>query len=306
MFCLFRQNWAMNPAGTPFQSLRSRKVQELSSLTAYDPSRPASVGRQRRARAWTDLAEGLACWPLWGRLGWNDILQRYRRSVLGPFWLTASMAIMVSSLGVVYAELFKQRVDDFLPYFCVGLLVWNLLSAYLTEGGTLFTGSESYIKQIRLPFSVYVYRSSWAKLIIFAHNFIIYIGVMIYFQKWPGVVSLLAIPGVMLVVLNGTIVSLTIGVISARFRDVPQVINSIVQILFFITPVFWKPDSLKGHAYITDFNPLFHLVEIVRSPLLGGVPSVANYVAVLLLTLVNVAIAGAFFTRFRARIAYWV
>jgi lipopolysaccharide transport system permease protein len=278
----------------------------LSSLTTYDPSRPASVGRQRRVRAWTDLAEGLACWPLWGRLGWNDILQRYRRSVLGPFWLTASMAVMVFSLGVVYAELFNQPVDDFLPYFCVGLLVWNLISAYLTEGGALFTGSESYIKQIRLPFSVYVYRSSWAKLIIFAHNFIIYIGVMIYFQKWPGIVSLLALPGLMLVVLNGTVVSLTIGIISARFRDVPQVINSIVQILFFITPVFWKPGSLKGHAYITDFNPLFHLVEVVRSPLLGSLPSIANYVAVLLLTLVNVAVAGIFFTRFRARIAYWV
>lgn len=257
-------------------------------------------------RAWVDVVEGLARWPLWGRLGWNDILQRYRRSVLGPFWLTASMAVMVVSLGVVYAELFNQPIDDFLPYFCVGLLVWNLLSGYLTEGGALFTGSESYINQIRLPFSVYVYRSSWAKLIIFAHNFVIYIGVMIYFQKWPGAVSLLAIPGLMLVVFNGTVISLTIGVISARFRDVPQVINSLVQILFFITPIFWKPNSLRGHAYITELNPLFHLLEIVRAPLLGDMPSATNYIAVLLLTIVNVSIAGAFFTRFRSRIAYWV
>ena len=278
----------------------------MSSLTVNDPGRSANVGHQRRVRALADVVEGLARWPLWLRLGWNDILQRYRRSVLGPFWLTASMAIMVVSLGVIYAELFNQPVDDFLPYFCVGLLVWNLIAGYLTEGGALFTGSESYIKQVRLPFSVYVYRSSWTKLIIFAHNFVIYIGVMIYFQKWPGIVSLLALPGLILVVLNGTVASLTIGVISARFRDVPQVINSIVQILFFITPIFWKPGSLKGHAYITDFNPLFHLVEIVRSPLLGDMPSATNYVAVSLLTLVNLAIAGAFFTRFRSRIAYWI
>jgi ABC-2 type transport system permease protein/lipopolysaccharide transport system permease protein len=128
---------------------------------------------------------------------------------------------------------------------------------------------------------------------------------MIYFQKSPGVVSLLAIPGLMLVVLNGTVVSLTIGIISARFRDVPQIINSIVQILFFITPIFWKTGSLRGHAYITDLNPLFHLLEIVRSPLLGDVPSTTNYVAVLLLTIINIAIASAFFTRFRSRIAYW-
>src|SRR6478672_13018765 len=258
------------------------------------------------AAAWSDMIAGLASWRLWVRLGWNDILQRYRRSVLGPFWVTASTAAMVVALGVLYAELFNQPIDDFMPFFCVGLLVWNFIASYLTEGGTLFTGSEAYIKQIRLPFSMYVYRSSWAKLIIFAHNFIIYIGVLIYFQIWPGVISLLAVPGLMLVVLNGTIVSFSIGIVSARFRDIPQLIASIVQILFFLTPVFWKPESLKGHAYITDFNPFFHLLEIVRAPLLGDYPTATNYLAVMLLTLINLSIASAFFSRFRARIAYWI
>jgi lipopolysaccharide transport system permease protein len=260
----------------------------------------------QRQAARQDLVAGLILWRLWLRLGWNEILQRYHRSVLGPFWLTASTAVMVITLGVVYAQLFNQPINDFLPFLCVGLLVWNLMASYLTEGGMLFTGSESYIKQIRLPYSVYVYRSSWAKLIIFAHNFIIYIGVLIYFRIWPGAVGLLAVPGLMLVVLNGTVASLTIGIISARFRDVPQIIASIVQIFFFITPIFWKPESLRGHAYITDFNPLFHLVELVRAPLLGNLPSGASYFAVLFLTIINIAIAGAFFSRFRARIAYWI
>jgi lipopolysaccharide transport system permease protein len=227
------------------------------------------------------------CARLWFRLGWNDILQRYRRSVLGPFWLTASMAVMVVTLGVVYAELFNQPDDDFLPFFCVALLVWTLIASYLTESGTLFTGSESYIKQIRLPFSVYLYRSSWSKLIIFAHNFVIYIGVLLFFRIWPGAISLLAIPGLMLVVLNGTIASLSIGIVSARFRDIPQLINSIVQILFFLTPTFWKQESLRGHAYVTDLNPFYHLLEIVRAPLLGHIPSSTNYLIVLLVTLIK-------------------
>jgi lipopolysaccharide transport system permease protein len=265
-----------------------------------------ALGRQQRANAWRDIVEGIALWRLWLRLGWNDIVQRYSRSVLGPFWLTASMAVMVVALGVLYSQLFNQRIDDFLPFFCVGLLVWNLISSYLIEAGTLFTGSESYIKQIRLPYSMYAYRSSWAKLIIFAHNFIIYLGVLIYFQIWPGATSLLAVPGLMLVVLNGTIASLTIGIVSARFRDIPQIVASIVQILFFITPIFWKPEALKGHAYVKDFNPFYHLLEIVRAPLLGNVPEASSYGAVLLLTLLNVAIAYAFFSRFRARIAYWI
>src|ERR1700736_3899871 len=96
--------------------------------------------------ALSDFREGFALWRLWTQLGWNDILQRYRRSILGPFWLTASMTIMVVALGVLYAELFQQKIDQFLPFFCLGILVWNLMAGYLTESGTLFTGSESYIK----------------------------------------------------------------------------------------------------------------------------------------------------------------
>lgn len=262
--------------------------------------------RRQRASAWADIVAGTVRWRLWGRLGWNDILQRYRRSVLGPFWLTASMAIMVIALGVLYAALFNQPIDAFLPYFCVGILVWTLMASYMTESGALFTGSESYIKQICLPYSVYVYRASWAKLIIFAHNFLIYFGVLLYFRIWPGAVAMLAIPGIIIVVLNGTLASLTIGIVSARFRDIPQLIASIVQILFFITPIFWRPESLRGHTHVVDFNPFFHLLEIVRAPLLGNVPAAANYFAVLLLTFINIAVASVFFARYRARIAYWV
>lgn len=277
-----------------------------TGLDANFPHTAVGARKDSVAVATGDVIEGLALWPLWVRLGWNDILQRYRRSLLGPFWLTASMAIMVIALGVLYAELFKTPVHELLPYLCVGLLVWNLLANFLTEGGTLFTGSESYIKQIRLPYSVYVYRSTWAKLIVFFHNFIIYFGVLIYFEIWPGATALLAIPGLLFVVLNGALANLWIGIVSARFRDIPQVINSVVQIVFFITPIFWKPELLKSRTYIADFNPAFHLLEIVRQPLLGYVPSEKSYLAVLLITAINFAVTGFFFARFRSRIAYWV
>ena len=133
-----------------------------------------------------DIVDGAALWPLWGKLGWNDILQRYRRSLLGPLWLTASMAIMVIALGVVYGKIFKVPLNDFIPFLCLGLLVWGFISTTLMEAGGLFTGSESYIKQIRLPYSVYVYRFIWSKIIIFAHNFVIYFGILLYFWIWPG------------------------------------------------------------------------------------------------------------------------
>jgi lipopolysaccharide transport system permease protein len=256
--------------------------------------------------ALSDFGRGLASWRIWVRLGWNDILQRYRRSMLGPLWLTASMAVMVIALGGLYSQLFNTPIHDFLPYLSVGLLLWNLMSSFLTEGGALFTGAESYIKQVRLPYSVYVFRSGWSKLVIFAHNFFIYFGVLLYFQIWPGSLVLLAIPGLLLILLNGAAVTLCIGMISARFRDVPQLINSLVQIIFFVTPIMWKPELLRGRTYIADLNPFYHLLEIVRAPLLGQLPPARSYIAVLLITVINVGIGCAFFARFRSRISYWV
>jgi ABC-2 type transport system permease protein/lipopolysaccharide transport system permease protein len=110
----------------------------------------------------------------------------------------------------------------------------------------------------------------------------------------------------LLVLLNGATATLFIGMVSARFRDVPQLINSVVQIVFFVTPIMWKPELLRSRTFIADFNPFYHLLEIVRAPLLGTLPSAKSYIAVLLITLVNVVIVGAFFARFRSRISYWV
>jgi len=256
--------------------------------------------------ALNDLLQGLQQWRLWGTLGWNEILQRYRRSLLGPFWLTASMAVMVVALGIVYAEIFKITVAGFVPFLCVSLLLWGYISSALTDAGTLFTSSESYIKQIKLPYSLYVYKFIWSKIIIFAHNFIIYFGVLIYFQFWPGAVALYAIPGFLLVTLNAALASFYLGMASARFRDIPQIVASVVQILFFITPIMWKPELLRSQPYLIDFNPFFHLLEIVRAPLLGQTPTFENYLGVAIITGINIAIAALFFLRFRSRIAYWI
>lgn len=280
----------------------------MSSIGAASAA-SGSGGDARRAqlaRAIADVRDGIALSPLWGMLGWNDILQRYRRSLLGPLWLTASMAIMVVSLGVIYAQIFRIAIDDFMPFLCVGLLVWNFVSSILGEAGGLFTGSVSYIKQIRLPYSVYVFRFMWSKVIIFAHNFVIYFGILVYFRIWPGAAAAWALPGFALLVLNGVFVSLSLGLVSARFRDIPQIVQSITQIVLFVTPIMWKPQLLTRYSALMTLNPFYHLVEVVRAPLLGELPSSHNVIAVLLITLFNGALAALLFTRFRARISYWV
>jgi lipopolysaccharide transport system permease protein len=253
-----------------------------------------------------DVLDGINLWRLWTLLGWNDILQRYRRSVFGPFWLTISMAIMVFALGFLYAQLFQVAINDFIPFLCVGLLVWGYISSFLVEGGTLYVSSEAYVKQIRLPYSTYALRATWSKVIIFAHNFVIYFGVIAYFQIWPGSVALLAIPGFLLITFNGLMISVGLGMASARFRDIPQLVSSLVQIVFFVTPIMWKPELLKNHAYVANWNPFYAFIEIVRAPLLGQLPPAHTYATVAVVTIVNALVLGAFFVRYRSRIPYWV
>ena len=151
-----------------------------------------------------------------------------------------------------------------------------------------------------------MFRSTWSKLIIFAHNLVIYFGIIVYFGIWPGLNGLLAIPGLMLVTINGALLTLLVGMVSARFRDIPQLIASIVQIVFFVTPIMWKPELLQHRTYIATLNPFFHMIELVRAPLLGSIPALQSYVAVLVITLINFVVVGIFFARFRSRIAYWV
>jgi lipopolysaccharide transport system permease protein len=268
----------------------------------FEPDNPPS----RPQLAAIDLAGAIALWPLWVRLGWHDILYRYRRSLLGPFWSTANTAITIVALGIVYSQILKMPIQELMPYVCVGLLIWGFISAILHASGEVFSGAESYIKQVRLPYLLYVFRFIWSRTIVFAHDLPIYVVVIAYFGKWPGAVALLAIPGFLLLTLNGALVTVTLGMASARFRDVPRIVTSLTQIAFLITPILWTPDMLGPRIDLAYCNPFFHLIEIVRGPLLGSAPPIETVWVALFITVLNLIVTVLLFSRYRARIAYWL
>ena len=253
-----------------------------------------------------DITDGARAGHLWRMLGWQDIRRRYRRSKLGPFWLTISMGVLVGALGVLYASLFKVAVSDYLPYVATGFIVWGLVSGLINEGCTAFIEAEAIIKQVAVPLSVHVYRVVWRSVIIFAHNFLIFVIVAFVFAIWPGWIGLLAIPGLVLICVNGIWVGLLLGLLSARFRDIPQIAASIVQVAFFLTPIIWTPDLLPDRTLILDANPFHHVVELVRGPLLGNAPQFLSWAATLGIAFGGWIVTLAMYRRYRWRIAYWV
>jgi ABC-type polysaccharide/polyol phosphate export permease len=257
-------------------------------------------------RAVQDILDGAQHYGLWGTLGFQDIRHRYRRSIIGPFWLTISMGVMVGALGLLYGTIFKQQMNDYLPYLAAGFVVWGLISSLILEGSTAFIAAEGLIKQLSAPLSIYVYRVAWSHLIIFFHNIWIVLLVLLWYGKNPGWAALLVFPALVLVLANGLWMGLLFGLLSSRFRDIPQIIASIVQVTFFMTPIIWKPSMIPGRALIIDLNPFYYLVEIVRRPILGSVPDPGMWLGVLLITLIGWSIALFFYTIYRWRLAYWV
>jgi ABC-2 type transport system permease protein/lipopolysaccharide transport system permease protein len=260
----------------------------------------------RWKKALSDIADGWRRRELWKMMALQDIRQRYQRSVIGPFWITLSMGVMIGALGLLYGTIFKQDLRDYMPFLAAGFILWGLISSLIIEGTRAFTGVEGLIRQLPAPLTIYVYRLLWSNLITFAHNASIFVLVCLWYGLNPGWTALLALPALLVLLLNGFWMALLLGLLSARFRDIPLVVASVMQVLFFITPIIWKPDMLPGRALMLDLNPFHHLIEILRAPLLGQVPSLENWVAVIVVTFVGSVVAFSFFSAYRWRLAYWV
>jgi ABC-type polysaccharide/polyol phosphate export permease len=261
----------------------------------------------QRQLAVEDLLAGFAAWRIWGHLAWYDVRQRYRRSVLGPFWLTISMAVMALGLGVLYGWLLRVQVVDYLPYITAGLIIWGLMSSLILEGCAAFTHAEVIIKQVRLPLSLHVFRVVWRNLIVAAHNLVIYVIVLVVFGINPGFALLLVVPSLLLLCVNAVWLGLVLGIVCTRFRDIPQVIASLVQLVFFVTPILWKPELLSGwRAGIVAINPFYHFLELLQAPMLGRVPPIEAWLVVILIGVVGWLAAFALLTSFRRRVAYWL
>jgi ABC-2 type transport system permease protein len=262
-------------------------------------------------RAWGDLAGGFGKRELWLQLGWQDIKQRYRRSVLGPFWITIATGATAVAMGLLYSKLFKLELAEHLPYVTMGLIVWNLINAAIIEGSEVFIANEGLIKQLPTPLSVHVYRLVWRQLILFGHNMIIFVIIaMIYPKPWHWT-DLAVIPALFLIMLNCIWVSLCFGILATRYRDIGPLLASLVQLLFFMTPIIWNEATLQqqgagNYARLVELNPLLHYLDIVRAPLLGADQELRHWLVVIVLTVIGWIMAAFAMRQYRARVPYWV
>ncbi|QFZ16181.1 galactan export ABC transporter permease subunit Wzm/RfbD [Saccharothrix syringae] len=301
--------------------------------TVDRPAAPQAPDSRTFGRAFADLRDAWHQRELWAHLGWQDIKQRYRRSVIGPLWITISMGTTALALGLLYSQLFGQEIATFLPYVTAGFVIWNFILGVVTEGTEVFIANEGLIKHLPSPVTVHVLRMVWRQVLFFLHNLAVYVVVLVIFfpelakpykmAGWdlehPGLswAVLLVVPAFALLVANAVWIALLFGIISTRFRDIPPVIHSFINLVFFMTPIVWHVGVLQKvtggggstndwRVLIAELNPLYHYVEIVRAPLLGHAQDWHHWVVVGAFTVVGWTLALFAMRNYRARVSYWV
>ena len=257
-------------------------------------------------RAMADLRDGLSQWRLALALARLDLRNRYRGSVLGPLWMSLSTLIMLIGLGLLYGALFKFKLSNYLPHLAVSLIVWQWMAGFINDSCATLTSADGVIRQMRLPYTLHALRVAFRNTLVAAHSLPLIPIVFLIFRQVPGPEALLAIPGLVLIGINMLAGGLLLGMVCARFRDIPPIVANVVQLAFFVSPILWKPELLGDAMVWMAFNPFYALLETVRGPLLeGGGPPLA-WLAAIFFTTLHVVLAGFLFARFRSRIAFWV
>jgi lipopolysaccharide transport system permease protein len=265
------------------------------------------IGENQAEKAIEDIWSGLHAWRLWTLFGFNDVRMRYRRSTLGPFWASLSMGIQVLVTGFVMAFLFHMTLQRYLPYICIGLIVWNSFTTIVNEGATAFITASELILQVKRPLFVYLLQVVWRNIIVGAHTLAVFFVVAFLFGLFPGPTYLLAIPGLALFLLNGIWMAGVAAILSTRFRDIPLIISSAFLALFWLTPVVYQLDQMTGRMKtLISFNPLYHVIEVFRAPLLLIEPTTANWLVAIGTAVFGWIFLFLLFARTRKRIPFWL
>ena len=255
-----------------------------------------------------DVIRSAGMWHIWGRLGVQDVRLRFRRSVVGPAWIFLNLAVLVMSIGFIYPHLLGQDPGDFVPYLTLGLITWAYLTNSIVDGGNAFIHAEGYIKQISLPIYVYIFRSFVSIGLTSLITFCAFAAVTVIYPVPLAPGTLFVIPGLLIMMTTSLLLITIFAHLNARFRDVAHTASVGMQVLFYLTPVIFPASMLLSRGnlrLVVELNPAYHLLEVIRRPVLTGQAAEwESYLAAGLVILVLAAVATAVVATYRRRIVF--
>jgi ABC-type polysaccharide/polyol phosphate export permease len=258
-------------------------------------------------RTLRDLAGGVRRFDAVNMLVMRDLRHRYRRSTFGPFWITISMGVWIATLAFVFTHVFNTDPARLLPFVSISILLWAFFSTCLSESCVSFINNEELIKASNLPLPIFLYKIVWSNIIVLLHNIVLFVAVMIYYGQLFSINIAAAMAGFSIFVANCLWIMLLLAVLSARFRDIPQIVANALQVMFYLTPVIWLPDYVESsRRQFIDWNPLYHIIECVRSALLAQPWNLRSVTIACTIAVIGWIVALATYARYRKAIPYWL
>lgn len=253
-----------------------------------------------------DIRSGIQKFRLWLYLARKDVSRKYDASFFGVGWITIEHFFVILGIGLLYSQVNSIDTGRFLVYYAVGLTTWSFIASIANESVVLFPNVSGQLKSTSNPVSIYVFKT----LAKSTFRLCLQIPVVVFFvlvtSSGVGDYAIMSGVGFVLVLLCGACGSFTLAIIGARYRDFAGFVQSIIRLAFFITPVFWDVEQIGENEKYMNLNPFFHLIEVVREPLISNSFDMLHFycVAGFLLALFTSAVCSMMLARHK--IIYWL
>ena len=253
----------------------------------------------------SDLLAGARRFELWIALSHDDVRFRFKRTALGLAWITVSYLVFVAAKVIIFGAIAPQPTGWFLLYVASGFLAWTFLSGSILDACNVFVTSENWILGLKLPFSLYIFQNVFREIIFFIYSSII-VFVAFIILRWDHAAQIVwVLPAFFIYIFNAILVNMYLGPLCTRYRDITQIIQAGLRVMFFLTPLVWTPEQVGEVANWLWWNPFVYMIDIFRSPLVEGIVPIQSWVVVGLITVINLGLGWAAFSWARNKIPYW-
>ncbi len=253
--------------------------------------------------------DGFGAWrkrQFWGHLASQDVNLQYARSLIGPFWLTLTMALQLVALTFLFTGLFGAPIEIVAPWVTIGVIVWTFMAASLNEATSVLVFNKPYLLEAEASVLGFVMAVVFRNLIVSLHHLILLVILCVWFALIPTQAWLWLLIAIPLLIVFTTSLSVILALATARFRDIQRIIENLMMVGFFLTPVLWRPQELVRNEFIATYNPFTHLIAIIREPLLGNAPTELAWLVSGWATLACVIGAIYAIGRYRNRLLFWI
>ena len=255
----------------------------------------------------SDLASSIWRIDVAAAIAWNDLRARFERTLLGPFWIVISNVMLVAGITVVFGALFNNPIQEYVVYVSLGITVWTFLSSIVSEGPNYLYLGRDMLFTFSQPWSLQILRRIILQVIILLLHIFVFAAVILLFQVELTPYALLSVLGIIINIVFAYGLSLGLSAIGSRYRDLSHALGSVMVFLFLFTPVFWNVEALgEARFSVVMFNPFYHLIEVVRGPIVSPGFEVINWVVASFTALITLLVGISVYVGRRKEMAAWL